>query len=131
MLVVVGILGILMATAYTGLTQAQRQGRKAKAETEIRQLVGAWLTYEGANDDWPANMPADGTPVDATRNILGELLGDTGGPVYLNVQFRGDSFLDPWGTPYRIKITPPEDAPEIKDVFSAAVSFPNRNRPRW
>ena len=132
MLTVVGILGILMGTAFTGLSQAQRQGRTAKAQTEIRQLISAWFAYEAANDDWPVNMPSGGEPVEATQAVLQELLGDGQGSVskvYLNAPIRAGAFRDPWGTPYKLKITPQRDVPDISDTFSAAVTFPNRNRP--
>jgi len=130
MLTVLGILGLMMATAFTGLSHAQRQGRIAKAQTEVRQIVSAWFAYEAANDDWPANMPEDGAPVDADYTTLGELLGRGGeNRVYLNAQLQNGKFLDPWGRPYRLKITRQADVPDISDTFSAAITFPNRNRP--
>ncbi|MCL2104622.1 MAG: type II secretion system GspH family protein [Kiritimatiellaeota bacterium] len=139
MLVVIGILGMLMALAYTGLAQAMRQARIAKANAEIRQLIGAWFSYEAANDDWPTDMViSDGEAVDATENVLRNLLGGVGSTeeerrrVYLNVQLKdgpgGMAFRDPWGMPYRLKITP-QKPPNIEEHFTAAVSFPNRNRP--
>ena len=135
MLVVIGILGMLMALAYTGLSRAQRQARIAKANTEIRSLIGAWFAYEAANDDWPTDMiTTGGEPVEATEAVLKDLLGGKGNTeeerrrVYLDVQLIDGAFRDPWGNPYKLKITPRE-VTDIKDKFSAAVSFPNRNRP--
>ena len=130
MLTVIGILGILMAAAFTGLSQAQRIARTAKAQTEVRQLINAWFAYEAANDDWPAQMPENGEPVEASQSVLSELLGESGdGKVYLNAPMRGGYFRDPWGTPYKLKITSRSNVPPISDTFSAAVTFPNRNRP--
>jgi len=132
MLTVVGILGILMSTTFTGLARAQRQARIAKANGEIRQLIGAWLAYEAAHDDWPTSMPKDGDRQPALESTLKELLGGGGKPSYLNAPMRGQplAFRDPWGQPYALKITPQPDVPDISDAFSAAVTFPNRNRPK-
>jgi len=136
MLVVIGILGMLMALAFTGMTQAQRQARVAKANSEIRNLLTAWLSYESAHDDWPGQMPSD--PVDVTEQLpaMMVLLGkapDKRGElkVYFNVQMKNGAFRDPWGNPYRVKVTPQDKVPEISDHFSATVTFPNRSRPKW
>ena len=135
MLTVVGILGILMASAFTGLSRAQRQARIAKAQTEVRQLVNAWLAYEAANDDWPVNFEeiANGDPVPASEQILGELLGKNGGKGYIQAPIRNGFFRDPWGTPYHLKIKTEKKVQEIdiSDTFFATVTFPNRNRPPW
>ena len=53
MLVVTGMLGILMGVAVTGLGQAKKQARVAKANVELRELVNAWLSYESAYDEPP------------------------------------------------------------------------------
>ena len=133
MLVVVGILGILMATAVAGMAQAKRQGRTAKAHADIRALVNAWFAYEAANDDWPANINnVKGDPVETSEDVLKELIGKGKDQrVYLNAPIRNGYFRDPWGTPYKLKITSQDLDKEtnISDVFSAAVTFPNRNRP--
>jgi prepilin-type N-terminal cleavage/methylation domain-containing protein len=129
MLVVVGMLGILMATAATGVSHAKGQARVAKANTEIRQLIGAWLAYEAAYDDWPADLPEGGGEIDATQSTLKELLGEGQNKVvFLNAQLVNGAFRDPWGAPYKIRFSarPRED---LKDQFSAAISFPNRGRP--
>jgi prepilin-type N-terminal cleavage/methylation domain-containing protein len=129
MLVVVGMLGILMATAATGVARAKGQARMAKAQTEVRQLIGAWLAYEAAYDGWPANLPAGGSEIEATHSLLKELLGEGENKVvFLNAQMINGAFRDPWGSPYKIRFSarPQED---LKDRFSAAISFPNRSRP--
>ena len=135
MLTVIGILGIMIATAFTGLAQAQRQARNAKAQAEVRQLINAWFAYEAANDDWPSDMPENGDAVETSKTRLSVLLGeseDASGErrVYLNAPIRNGYFRDPWGTPYKLKITSRDDVPEISDTFFAAVTFPNRNRPK-
>jgi len=130
-LVVIGILGMLMSAMFVNIARAQRLARSAKANSDIRQLIGAWFAYEAANDDWPLDV-SNGEPVDATKDNLKELIGNENDPnskVYLNVPIRNGAFRDPWGTPYRIKITPQPSVPDISDSFAASVSFPNRNRP--
>jgi len=129
MLVVVGMMGILMATAATGLARAKAQARVTKANTETRQLIGAWLAYEAAYDGWPTDLPAGGTEIDATQATLKELLGEgQNRVVFLNAQMVNGAFRDPWGMPYKLRFSarPQQD---LKDQFSAAISFPNRNRP--
>jgi prepilin-type N-terminal cleavage/methylation domain-containing protein len=127
MLVVVGMLGILMATAATGVSRAKGQARVAKAQTEVRQLIGAWLAYEAAYDGWPNGLPQG--EMDATRENLKELLGEGQNTiVFLNAQIMNGSFRDPWGMPYKIRFI---DRPQsvLQDQFSGAISFPNRSRP--
>ena len=129
MLIVVGMLGILMATAATGVSRAKGQARIAKANTEIRQLIGAWLAYEAAYDDWPTDLPEGGGEIEATQANLKELLGEGDNKVvFLNAQMINGAFRDPWGMPYKIRFSPRPQA-TLTDKFSAAITFPNRGRP--
>jgi prepilin-type N-terminal cleavage/methylation domain-containing protein len=129
MLIVVGMLGVLMATAATGVSRAKGQARVTKANTEIRQLIGAWLAYEAAYDDWPAGLPAGGGEIEATQSTLKELLGEGQNKVvFLNAQMINGAFRDPWGMPYKIRFSPRPQA-TLTDKFSAAITFPNRGRP--
>lgn len=130
MLVVVGMLGILMATAATGVSRAKVQARVTKANTEIRQLMGAWLAYEASYDGWPTDLPENGGEIEATQSALKELLGEGQNKIaFLNAQMVNGAFRDPWGVPYKIRFSPrPQD--DLKDRFSAAISFPNRSRLR-
>lgn len=130
MLTVVGMLGILMGTTATGISRARVQARIAKANTEVRQLIGAWLAYEAAYDGWPANLPAGGVEIEATQANLKELLGEGENKVvFLNAQLVNGAFRDPWGVPYKIRFSERPVNP-LKDQFSAAISFPNRGRPK-
>lgn len=129
LLVVMGMLSILLATAATGLARAKVQARITKANAEVRELIGAWLAYESAYDGWPTDLPAEGTEIEATQANLKELLGEgQNRVVFLNVQLVNGAFRDPWGMPYKIRFSArPQD--DLKDQFSAAISFPNRSRP--
>jgi prepilin-type N-terminal cleavage/methylation domain-containing protein len=128
MLVVIGMLGVLMATAATGVARAKGQARVTKANAEVRQLIGAWLAYEAAYDGWPTDLPAGGGEIEATQSTLKELLGEGQNKVaFLNAQMVNGAFRDPWGMPYKIRFSarPQQD---LKDKFSAAITFPNRGR---
>ncbi|HRR34601.1 MAG TPA: type II secretion system protein GspG [Kiritimatiellia bacterium] len=126
MMVVVGMLGLLMAVTFSGVGQARERARRAKANAEVRELVNAILAYEAAEGELPVTQE----PVDATEESLADLLGNSGGPVYLNIPVKG-AFLDPWGKPYRFRIGLERETGE-EEKFSATVTFPNRHRNiRW
>lgn len=130
MLTVVGMLGILMATSATGIARARVQARIAKANTEVQQLIGAWLAYEAANDGWPASLPESGSEIEATEDVLKELLGKGENKVvFLNAQMSGGAFRDPWGQPYKIRFSE-STQDDITEKFATAISFPNRGRPK-
>jgi len=129
MLVVLGMLGILMAAAFTGIGQARARARVTKANAEIRELMNAWLSYEAAYDDWPVQMT--GNDLEATKANLNELLGGSDDKVvYLHAQLSGDAFRDPWGTPYHFHLVDQSSgsANQTRESFGASVTFPNRNR---
>jgi prepilin-type N-terminal cleavage/methylation domain-containing protein len=128
MLVVIGMLSILMGVTFTGVGKARTQARIVKANTELRELMNAWLAYEAAYDDWPAAI--EGDELEATSGNLAELLGDNDTEtVFLDAQMSGGAFRDPWGNPYRFKIMRESSENKASDGFGAAISFPNRNRP--
>jgi len=132
MMVVIGMLAILMGVAFSGIGQARAQARVAKANVEVRELVNAWLSYEAAKDDWPAEVPKDGM-LEANEANLKVLLGKgEDATVYLNAQMVGQKreFLDPWGHPYVFRIidrSGTEDS-KVQETFPASVTFPNRHR---
>jgi type II secretory pathway pseudopilin PulG len=127
MLVVVGMLGILMGVAASGIGQARKQASVAKANAEARELINAWLSYEAAFDDWPVQVT--GKDIDATSASLAELLGNNDQKtVYLNAQMVNGAFRDPWGTPYRFRVLSDARQSPVTEEFAASVTFPNRNR---
>ncbi len=128
MLVVIGMLAVLMGSAVSGLGQARKQARVAKANAEVRELLNAWLSYEAAYDDWPVAVSGDN--IDAMEGAIKELLGDNETrTVYLNAPIINGAFRDPWGTPYRFRILERTDTAGAREEFAAAITFPNRNRP--
>lgn len=129
MLVVIAMLGILMGSVFTGVAQARRQAQIAKANTEMRELVNAWLAFGQAYDE--DVLGTTGGDVDATREELGDLLGDEGDMVFLNVPIVNGAFRDPWGNPYRFRIEGGGATVDDADIkFSTTVTFPNRGRGR-
>lgn len=127
MMVVIGMLGVLMGVAFTGVGQARTRSRVAKANAEVRELVSAILAYEAAEQSLPVTQNA----VDATEQALEPLLGNAGGPVFLNAPMTGGKFLDPWGQPYRFRIGLKQESGRAEKI-SATVTFPNRHRSvRW
>ncbi len=127
LMVVVGMLGIIMSAAFSGIGHAKGQARAAKANAEVRELLGAWLAYESSYDDWPAQV--SGGELDATASALKELLGENDTQtVYLNAQMVRGAFRDPWGTPYRFRILERSNESKVTETFGASVTFPNRHR---
>lgn len=134
MLVVVAMLGLMMGSAASGISQAKRQAKVTRAHAEMRELVNAWLAYEQAYDDWPVPSGAEGEEgIAATESNLKELIGQGGdGMVYLNAPMTdgsdGRAFRDPWGTPYRYRIVEIATSDSQDDnKFEASIAFPNRH----
>lgn len=111
LLVVVGMLAVLMGSMTFSVNSARDKARVQKATTEVKIITQAILAYENYaradGDDLPTL-----SDVEANSSSLGFLLGDgttaTGEkiPVLLQASLRnGTTMLDPWGTPYRVKIS--------------------------
>lgn len=127
MLVVIGMLAILMGSAFSGIGQARNQARVARANAEVRELINAWLSYEASFDNWPVSI--SGSQIDATAATLKELLGDNDQKiVYLNAQMSNGAFRDPWGTPYQFRLLTDTADTSVSEEFGASVTFPNRQR---
>jgi len=131
MLVVLAMISILMGVTFSGIGKARTRARVAKANSEVRSLMNAWLAYESSYDDWPVDI--EGEDIDAYAENIAPLLGkgnDGDGSVYLNATIKAGAFRDPWGKPYRFKVLR-DDGSENKatDFFGSAITFPNRNRP--
>lgn len=132
MLIVLGMLAILMASSFSGLTAARRQAKITKANTEVRQLISAWLAYDAVYNDWPSTPPGGGSIIEATEDNLRELLGKgSSSTVFLNAPMTGSpaAFRDPWGKPYQFRIKEATDTSGKGNIpFTAVITFPNRNR---
>jgi type II secretory pathway pseudopilin PulG len=125
LIVVIGMIGIMMGVAATGLGSAKNQARITKANVEIRELVNAWLSFDAADEE---PVISSGDEYDATEGNLADLLGKGNTTiVYLNSPMVNGAFRDPWGTPYKFRWLQ-SDTGNTSDKFSASVTFPNRNR---
>lgn len=129
LLAVLAIIGILMGLVGTAAQQSRQRAYKAKAGAETQQIATAFKSYWIANGKWP--ISDGGGYRDLTKSLLTELIGEgSSGIVYLDVPedaFDDDTFVDPWGNPYKVKIDPVEE-PESDEVYECAISFPNHFR---
>jgi prepilin-type N-terminal cleavage/methylation domain-containing protein len=140
MLVVIALIGILMVVLASSLIQARNHARRTKSETQLREMITAYITYYNAYGDWPGGPSSTYLPVTeemlkpliTTNNILGLVLLKKnfttiekeksknlhGGIVY---------YLDPWDQPYQMKFgAPTGDTNQLAQTLS--VFFPNKDR---
>lgn len=111
LLVVVGMLAVLMGSMTYSVNSAREKSRVQKATAEVKIVSQAILAYENYARSNGEDLPSL-SDAEANMSSLGFLLGDgetsSGSriPVLLQASLRnGSTMLDPWGTPYRIKIT--------------------------
>ena len=103
LLVVLGMIGVLMAALSSSVVAAQGRARIAKAQSEVKVISQAVLSYENYSK---TREPPTETEV---KNFLIGRGGTTESgdkiPAALMAQLnsRGE-MLDPWGHPYRISI---------------------------
>jgi prepilin-type N-terminal cleavage/methylation domain-containing protein len=141
MLVVITIIGILMGVLGTSLIQARNHARRTKSETQLREMITAFITYYNAYGAWPAGLGNSSTEVLVTEAML-EPLVTTNNPlglVLLNKTFTtiekeksinlygGVYYLDPWDQQYRLK-TSADDAITNQIAQVISVWFPNKDR---
>lgn len=110
LLVVLGVVAMIMAAFTTSVASAQQRARIARAESEVKVISQAILSYEQHHKEH--ELPSM-TNQDADRGSIGFLIGNGGSsesgkiPVLLMAQLsNGNKMLDPWGTPYKISIKP-------------------------
>lgn len=122
LLVVIAMLAILMGSLGASVSGAQARAREQKATADVKVISQAILAYENyarGNDDFELPTMSD---QDADASSLAFLLGEgeqaqSGGkiPVLLDAALRGGTtIVDPWGTPYKIKIVETNFKPKFK-----------------
>lgn len=132
MLAVVTIIVILAGASVSGIRQARNVARNAKAESEARELVNAWLQYFNLRGEWPSGI-ANQSKVESTyKNLkpITEPSSETKGIVLFNLTERTDgknTMLDPWGNPYILNFKPKKDSSEHKSSLYSCVAFPFKN----
>ncbi len=142
LLVVIAMIAILMGMISTGLLQARRNAKRAKAEAELRSLVsawGQWFQLYGPDTDyeWPGAVDGQ-TDIDMDANNLGPVIDASNsdnpkGIVFLNASIERTGknpdrkYLDPWGNPYRMDFD--TSAKDLGSVFkiTSSVYLPNRD----
>ncbi|MBO7722130.1 MAG: prepilin-type N-terminal cleavage/methylation domain-containing protein [Kiritimatiellae bacterium] len=117
LLVVMAMIAIIAAAMTTGVANAQRRARTARASTEAREITNAILAFRNFDEDGSLDAYTM-EEQEATESNLGFILGkvktrNSDVPVLYNASITGGKILDPWGNPYRVTvrkgetITPP------------------------
>lgn len=110
MIVVVGMLMLLAGSVTSSVVQAQKRAKISKAMAEARELTNAILAYENIsrNHELPTLSDVD---AEDSANSIGFVLGNGGvtqsgetAPVLYNGAVSSGKVLDPWGTPYHVRI---------------------------
>jgi prepilin-type N-terminal cleavage/methylation domain-containing protein len=141
-LLVVIVIGALILSILAGaLSQAQRNAKRARAETELRELTKAWMQYWMTYGAWPSLPDSDsdtaayGHPMTYAnlRPIVDVESDDNKRRIaFLSIKIGpGQEYLDPWKHVYRVKFNNPGDSVvEHEASLRVSVEFPNRNRYR-
>ena len=134
LLVVVAMIAVIMGAMTTSVTASQERARIQKATSEVKVISQAILAYENYAQDYELPTLND---VDADAGSVGFLLGRgetsalTGNqvPAVLMASLSsGGKMLDPWGTPYRIRIQP-GPLPSIgSQKYKTGYFYPNMYR---
>jgi prepilin-type N-terminal cleavage/methylation domain-containing protein len=135
-LLVVIVIGALILSILAGaLSQAQRNAKRARAETELRELTKAWMQYWTTYGAWPGGY--GGQTKDMTYENLQPIVDVESDDnkrriAFLSIKIGpGQEYLDPWKHVYRVKFNNPGDSVvEHEASLRVSVEFPNRNRYR-
>ena len=115
--VVMAILAVLIGTMSLSVSRAQQRARIATAQTTVREITHAILSYQNYDDEGSlANYLMEEQP--ANEGKLGFILGRVKArgvdvPVLYNAALVNGEIRDPWGRPYRVtvrvgeKVSPP------------------------
>ena len=134
LLSVIVIIGILLSAISMALSKARELARRTRAETELREMVAAWLQYHQLYGEYPS-LVKDQNDLDTSRKILAPLIDPESddnprGLVLLNPKLPfndKDEYVDPWGTPYRLSFAQSEES-EAKTAMRTSIVFPGRQR---
>ncbi len=122
LLVVVAMLAILMGSMGSAVSGAQARAREQKATADVKVISQAILAYEnysrGQGDFELPTMEDRDADGDSLSFLLGEgEQAESGGniPVLLQASLvAGQKLLDPWGTPYKVRIRETSFTPKFK-----------------
>ena len=126
LLVVISMIMILAGAVTSSVMGAQRRAKISRASAECREITNAILAYENYDRNHSLqNYVRQDMP--ASRSSLGFILGEAGStesgqkiPILYNAALRGDSIVDPWGTPYRVTIQAASGMEDSEQVDTTA-----------
>ena len=134
MLTVVTIIGVLAASSMIALNKGRELARRTRAETEMREVLAAWLQFHQTYGEWP-DVARGKIHAPATAALLDPLLNTDNpdnerGLVFLNVQLPADdlNYRDPWGSIYQFSFDRDTEGDPDVTVLRTSVTFPNRHR---
>jgi type II secretory pathway pseudopilin PulG len=108
LLAVIIIIMILIGLLAPALIAARNYTRRARAQTETKELAKAWEAYWLTYEQWPASFEVD-AEIHMDPDAVAILAGRDATHNTNNIQFMPFSnrahtrgFLDPWGRAYRM-----------------------------
>ena len=129
LLVVIGMIALLAGAVGSGVMQAQRRAKIARASAECREMTNAILAYENydRNHSLQNHVMQD---AEAGRSTLSFILGESGStesgekiPVLYNAAMVANKFVDPWGVPYRVTIQAASGMEDSEQVDTTAKNM--------
>lgn len=126
LMTVICILALLMMASFGSLRKARELAKKAKAETQLRELVNAIHEYFITYDELPIENARDMEVNASALEPLTTADGNAHGIVFLN--FSGTGYYeDPWGSPYRITTgTSGSSSDRFSTTQEATIALPRR-----
>ncbi|MDD5706109.1 MAG: type II secretion system protein [Kiritimatiellae bacterium] len=135
LLTVITIIGILAGMVGVSVTRARIFARRAKAETQLRQMIDAWLQYFQLEGEWPATLAGRSDVPMNYETLIPLIEPDPKGIVLLNVNLvktpkePNPPYRDPWGTAYRLTFGGNiQSQIKAQTALRTSIAFPNRQR---
>lgn len=135
LVVVVAMILIIAGAMATSVSGARARAKISRAQTEVREITNAILSYANYTDDGSlSSVTMNDTP--ASETSLAFLLGNGPSqrgakvPVLYNAAVSGGGdVLDPWGKPYRVTVKVGETvSPPGVQSLSIRLFYPNWHR---
>jgi len=134
LLVVMVIGAILVAILGAAFLEARQHAKRARAETQLHELMKAWTEYYVQYGKWPPGY--EGTEKTMSYSTLSPLfasdtVNNTNAIPFINVTLQppDQEYDDPWGHPYMIRFGAAL-TPTYENALRISVGFPNRDRYR-